>query len=788
MVDPEAKRTRPDNNARLGFCEGVYDEHAKKERAGKSLTFNGKSYSDLTPDELSAAVLADIHERKSAGLYGIRTARPYLKSLDVCIAGAGMCPKSLFGKSTDDWQLALKEAESRLTYCGPDLLIKEADIRTSSLIAPKALMEFGHVITTTRKDRDGDILECSGGKIDKQMPLLAFHNQSQVLGPFVELTRHDSDAIEGRSAILDTSYGRDMVVLVEGKALRISHGFKTLKAEPIEMKKLDGGREVPNGWHVKQFHIMEVSLVSVPANEDAVITSFSKGLLHDPLVKAWAGAKFESRPKMVPVSVEIRENGEVIHVKHYTYREESSGKVAIVKHHPDGKEEVVAHAASMEKARELGHQREEFEHMGKSADATNDKAASIAAGSGPLADRVAAVQEKRTVSNPPPNEVNGSTPTGSGSGNTPSPGVDSKRCPNCNSPVSWTGDTFVRGGMDQDVVQCHICGYVFAGGEGRPDGAATSERNANGRGNENPNGGATPKQPVIGEGGGGARNSDPNAREVGLPRPGEMPKRPASGPKQPMLNGAAAVGGTSGDLLSTKAPRQMTRDMTHKTMAAHGHAKAARDHMHGFLTAAGHKPNSDGDFTDEYDNPADPNNPSKALADMGEAGNLSGEGGQASVAAGSVEFKGVKLTHARIDQLKMAHLRSQAAADHLHSVLLDAGHEPGLGDNGKKESGAGGSGESDAAEDAQHYGQGRGDSNMHGTDPYRHGGKSLSVAELEPATVIGQLVARAYDVQTTKAQLDTIIKALETAGETAAMLKQQQEASELQEYLLGASA
>jgi len=232
------------------------------------------------------------------GRHGIGTALPYLKSATSCFAGEGICPANFFdGGSGDEWQKELADASQRLTYCNDEMETK--GIKTSGLSVPNALAEFEHVITTTRKDRDGDLLETKGAKVDVKMPLLWQHLQLQPLGPFAGVIHHDDKSLTGKSVILGTKMGEDVVVLVEGGALRISHGFIPRSYAPLGTSK-SGDQEYVSGWHVKEFDIFEVSLVSIPANSDAVITAFSRNKLHSPLVKSWAKSIHDSRPVQTP--------------------------------------------------------------------------------------------------------------------------------------------------------------------------------------------------------------------------------------------------------------------------------------------------------------------------------------------------------------------------------------------------------------------------------------------------------------------------------------------------------
>lgn len=245
-------------------------------------------------------ILKSLSERDTSDRWGIGTALPYMKSVEPCLSGSGICPTKVFdGCTVEAWQKQLSEASQRLTYCDEGMSC-EKSFKTSGLSVPNALAEFDHVITSTRKDRDGDILETKGAAVDARMPLLWQHIQVQPLGPFVRVGSHDEKSISGTSAILATKMGEDVVVLVEGGALRISHGFKPKSFEPLATQKGADGKEYVRGWHIKEFDIFEVSLVSIPSNQDAVITAFSRQKLHSPLVKSWAKHLYDARPVQSP--------------------------------------------------------------------------------------------------------------------------------------------------------------------------------------------------------------------------------------------------------------------------------------------------------------------------------------------------------------------------------------------------------------------------------------------------------------------------------------------------------
>jgi HK97 family phage major capsid protein len=88
--------------------------------------------------------------------------------------------------------------------------------------------------------------------------------------------------------------------LIEFGALRISHGFA-----PLQYEEMVDDDDKFVGWHIKEYEIMEVSLVSVPSNVDAVITAYGEEKLSHPVVKEWAKGFYDKRPKSVQGWVQI---------------------------------------------------------------------------------------------------------------------------------------------------------------------------------------------------------------------------------------------------------------------------------------------------------------------------------------------------------------------------------------------------------------------------------------------------------------------------------------------------
>ncbi|HEX7447739.1 MAG TPA: phage major capsid protein, partial [Pirellulales bacterium] len=140
------------------------------------------------------------------------------------------------------------------------------------------------------------MLETSGAQLDPAAPLLWQHLPDLPIGRLLAEDQRTSDRLTGSFAIAGTALGQDAALLAEHGALRISHGFLPTAWEPLDID------DPSAGYHILQFQILEVSLVSVPSNPDAVIEAFSRQKLEHPLVKAWAGARFAARLVVVSLN------------------------------------------------------------------------------------------------------------------------------------------------------------------------------------------------------------------------------------------------------------------------------------------------------------------------------------------------------------------------------------------------------------------------------------------------------------------------------------------------------
>jgi hypothetical protein len=247
----------------------------------------------------------------------LATAQPYLKELAACIDGSGACPAKLFALETSDrWQKMIDEAADRLIYCDPFATVDTKSLSESwqedDAIPKKSIAVFDAVLSTSQKDRDGDILRTEGMRLEKSMPLLWQHVWSQPIGVMVKNIEQNANHVFNKYALADTDLGKDAATLAEMGALRMSHGFHPVPGqfEPLGTVKRADGKTVPTGWDIKECNVFESSLVSVPANAgakvlrfyekefDAVCQAVSGGKLHSDPVKSWAKNLSDKRTRV----------------------------------------------------------------------------------------------------------------------------------------------------------------------------------------------------------------------------------------------------------------------------------------------------------------------------------------------------------------------------------------------------------------------------------------------------------------------------------------------------------
>ncbi len=236
-----------------------------------------------------AEFLANIKRiNKRASRNRIETADKYLSTLGKC--SGNLCPTDRARYEGEAFAKRLKEAAQSVVYKN-DLMnfvswnksgVKSEENGTTL----NFLAGFRGVYTSTKEDRDSDILEASGGEVDPKMPLLWQHDSTAPIGRHLNTISQDKQTIIGECGIAPTALGTDAALLAELGCLRLSQGFRPKEFEPITQK--NGREEVITGFHVTKYEMMEISLVSVPSNTDAVLEQFHRNKLAASLSKSWA--------------------------------------------------------------------------------------------------------------------------------------------------------------------------------------------------------------------------------------------------------------------------------------------------------------------------------------------------------------------------------------------------------------------------------------------------------------------------------------------------------------------
>ena len=127
--------------------------------------------------------------------------------------------------------------------------------------------------TTARQDRVSDIVEPLSAEFDLPIPFLLDHNHSEAVGEveMAEVTSKGIRFVARIKKIREAGLAKDLVdrawhLLKYGLRKTVSIGFQPLEWEPLP----DGGQRFTRwSWY-------ELSAVSVPANQDAVIESIKR--------------------------------------------------------------------------------------------------------------------------------------------------------------------------------------------------------------------------------------------------------------------------------------------------------------------------------------------------------------------------------------------------------------------------------------------------------------------------------------------------------------------------------
>lgn len=226
----------------------------------------------MTPNEKLLAAIKSRSGKATPFRYGILTADKYVANIQDVI-GTDRCYKHMC-KGTTSFTDVMQKAAKTLVYANEDMddengleLFDKSKLPSGLTLPKNTLMVFKHVLTSSRKDRDGDILHSDGASVDPKMLLLWQHVHTMPIGKLLVVADQNEKKLHVISAIVDMNdLCHDSAVMVDNGMGRFSHGFRAFNFS--ENKEGVGGED---GFDVKTFEIMEESLVSVPANPDAEV-------------------------------------------------------------------------------------------------------------------------------------------------------------------------------------------------------------------------------------------------------------------------------------------------------------------------------------------------------------------------------------------------------------------------------------------------------------------------------------------------------------------------------------
>lgn len=130
-------------------------------------------------------------------------------------------------------------------------------------------LSFTGWASTSDIDRMGDRVEPKGAQFKLPLPILWAHDPRQPIGTVEDAAVTDHGIRVSFTLVPEVAKAREAAALIAAGALALSIGFQVLDSEPLP----NGGRRFKRwAWH-------ELSLVAVPANENARIDPVGKGLV-----------------------------------------------------------------------------------------------------------------------------------------------------------------------------------------------------------------------------------------------------------------------------------------------------------------------------------------------------------------------------------------------------------------------------------------------------------------------------------------------------------------------------
>jgi len=300
--------TAEDGSQASAICHSIFRE------AKKSMS---------TPNDLLLAEIKTRQEKKTSFNYGILTADRYVKAVQEC-AGSDLCYRYASTNSTS-FNDVLEKASNTLTYSNTEMECEDIyslnkfhrlDINDDQVELPKnTLLAFRHILTTPKKDRDGDIMRTQGAVVDPKMLMLWNHVHTLPIGKMIGVAEHTSKVLSLFSVIIDMNeLSHDSAVMIESGMGRFSHGFRALDFE--KFKEEQGRLTSPGGFDVKSFEIMEETLASVPSNTDAetqeiFLSLVEGGKLTSPIMKSFGKTIRRKRPVVIQNTIWIDDQGNI---------------------------------------------------------------------------------------------------------------------------------------------------------------------------------------------------------------------------------------------------------------------------------------------------------------------------------------------------------------------------------------------------------------------------------------------------------------------------------------------
>lgn len=127
------------------------------------------------------------------------------------------------------------------------------------------------IASTPSTDRDDDVLEPMGAKFATPIPLLWQHNHNQPIGEVID-AKITENGIEITAKIAKIDEDGTLKSRIDEAWQSIKSGLVKCLSVGFKVKEYN---YFENSWglHIKEWEWYELSVVTVPANPDAVITS-----------------------------------------------------------------------------------------------------------------------------------------------------------------------------------------------------------------------------------------------------------------------------------------------------------------------------------------------------------------------------------------------------------------------------------------------------------------------------------------------------------------------------------